>query len=498
MPKRKFVEFRDLPHHSNANGSNYRNDDRINSVLDHSKTALFRALKIARGFERQKLGRRQKTALAEKQLDHTRRLKLEILELKALDLAKTAESHLYKSLLKIKSISACDGLPERVRLLQPQGKSKGSVECLNVQARLFSSDVVQDATDVAIEGIRAALGVPKPEAGGKRRLRAKDYANGQLRVKEEESGAKIDVVLPVTKSEYEDEWEGISSSTSPSMRSPPSESISDADIVSVDGDDYERYASRLAAPSDASSSDNDSESLHKETSRSKLHLEQQRSNDTPSLSPSISLSTSPFLSPSPPPTLQDSARPSNSLRPINTKSTAFLPTLLTTGYYSGSDSDAISSNSYENIDQQLQPRKNRMGQQARRALWEKKFKDRANHLRNENGKGPRLKAGGKGVERDAGWDARKGAVGGKDGQMKGRGRRREGRNSNTAWRQKPTGANMDPVSDVRSGNSNTTIPIAHGSNKNMGDGPLHPSWEAARRAKKAKSVAKPMGKKVVF
>ena len=35
---------------------------RAEDVLDHSQRELFRALKLSRGFERQKLGRRQKTA----------------------------------------------------------------------------------------------------------------------------------------------------------------------------------------------------------------------------------------------------------------------------------------------------------------------------------------------------------------------------------------------------------------------------------------------------
>ena len=479
MPKRSFEEFRDPPRPSKVEDSHPQQRDRINAILNHSKTALFQALKLAKGFERQKLGRRQKTAATEKQLDNIRRLKLEVVELKALDLVKTAERHLYKTLLKNKPIASCGDLPAHVRLPIQEDKTNESVECLNVQARLFNSDVVQKATEVAVQGIRAALGVAKQEAGGKKRLRAKDYAIG-LR-------SDADVASPTSQKEDGDEWEGISSSAH-SSRSSQSEPSIDNELSSIDGDDYERYESRLAASSDSSSSYNDSESLKQDHLNSRPHPKSRFSFHTPSLSPS------------PPPIRYGSSKPSEPSK-NNVKSTTFLPTLLATGYYSGSDSDApsLASDSENNQSTHHHPqRKNRMGQQARRALWEKKFKERANHLQSGNGKRKQLEPGGAGDARDIGWDPRKGAVEGGGDKRMSRRQRREGVNGNFAGSKKPTGANMDPVSDVRTRNSTNANPNAKVSDKQKADGPLHPSWEAARRAKEAKSLAKPMGKKVVF
>ena len=54
----------------------------VEHLLEQGKKALFKSLKIARGFERQKLGRRQKTAKAEKIETDITRLDAEVAALK--------------------------------------------------------------------------------------------------------------------------------------------------------------------------------------------------------------------------------------------------------------------------------------------------------------------------------------------------------------------------------------------------------------------------------
>lgn len=54
----------------------------LESVLERSKKTLFQALKLARGFERQKLGRRQKVAKATNDDDDSKRLAAEVIALK--------------------------------------------------------------------------------------------------------------------------------------------------------------------------------------------------------------------------------------------------------------------------------------------------------------------------------------------------------------------------------------------------------------------------------
>jgi len=55
---------------------------KLEGLLEQGKKSLFRALKVARGFERQKLGRRQKAAKAEKAEADIARLDSEVAALK--------------------------------------------------------------------------------------------------------------------------------------------------------------------------------------------------------------------------------------------------------------------------------------------------------------------------------------------------------------------------------------------------------------------------------
>jgi hypothetical protein len=68
---------------------NYRgNDDhgvkraRLEGILGIGKKSMFQALKIARGFERQKLGRRQKQAKQKEDTEESTRLEAEVAALK--------------------------------------------------------------------------------------------------------------------------------------------------------------------------------------------------------------------------------------------------------------------------------------------------------------------------------------------------------------------------------------------------------------------------------
>lgn len=66
--------------HTRANLSAQRQS--LENVLERSKQPLFQALKLARGFERQKLGRRQKVAKAAGDDGDSERLAAEVAALK--------------------------------------------------------------------------------------------------------------------------------------------------------------------------------------------------------------------------------------------------------------------------------------------------------------------------------------------------------------------------------------------------------------------------------
>lgn len=84
MSKRKYVEISGGG--ATSNGSSYKElglqQRQVEHLLEQGKKALFKSLKVARGFERQKLGRRQKTAKAEKAEDDLIRLDSEVAALK--------------------------------------------------------------------------------------------------------------------------------------------------------------------------------------------------------------------------------------------------------------------------------------------------------------------------------------------------------------------------------------------------------------------------------
>ena len=183
-------------------------------------------------------------------------------------------------------------------------------------------------------------------------------------------------------------------------------------------------------------------------------------------------SPSPSPSRSPTPEISSSSRTkitkTSSLTP---KSTTFLPSLMMGGYWSGSESAED-----DNVSQ-WETRKNRRGQQARRALWEKKFGRNASHLKKQAN------------DRNQGWDPRKGASDGKDIRGK-RGRGRGGSSMRSNDRRETekivrSGANSDPIK-TRERKSKLV------------EGPLHPSWVAAKKAKEAKATVAFQGNKVVF
>lgn len=71
----------------------------LNGILDNGKTALFRSLKVTRGFERQKLGRRKKIAKSENNEKDIARLDAEVVALKVGDLVlRTRGSMLMKKM----------------------------------------------------------------------------------------------------------------------------------------------------------------------------------------------------------------------------------------------------------------------------------------------------------------------------------------------------------------------------------------------------------------
>lgn len=145
----------------------------------------------------------------------------------------------------------------------------------------------------------------------------------------------------------------------------------------------------------------------------------------------------------------------------------FLPSLMMSGYWSGSESA-------EDDFDELQPRKNRRGQRARRQIWEKKYGRNANHLRNQATDDNR--AARKGTMGHKGTGTHSNRDGGSRVPLRQNKHQKVRHDANPTPSRNKAGSQMDQTKDL----------------------PLHPSWEAARKAKEQKQSAAFQGKKIVF
>jgi hypothetical protein len=300
--------------------------------------------------------------------------------------------------------------------------------------------------------------IPGIMAGIKKLLRLDDAPNGTA--KKEEN--KKDTAAKKARKDQSDSESESEAATSKSRRGEQvSRSEQDMDISGSDesGDeDISQFTSRLAPDSDADSESGDEEDLVA---------------DDNDISDSISRSPSPSFSTSDSPQPKKVKGVKGSSAPV--QSTTFLPSLMHGGYWSGSE---------EATDEEgaggKPVRKNRMGQQARRALWEKKFGASANHVKQEQ---IAAKYGG----RDNGWDTKRGATDGARGGRGGRGGRR--------------GGFGDGFGRPHHGDDSAGAPAGKFAGKPKpskdDEGPLHPSWEAKRKAKEQTTAAF-AGKKVTF
>jgi hypothetical protein len=431
--------------------------NRFRVKVEQGNKSIASALKLARGFERQKLGRRQKTAKNDPK--ELLRLKEEIIALKALDLGQTARKYLFKQLAKTKRIK------ESVTFVAIYG-SEPVVEAptpgaeANVVGRLFNSNPIKEVMPGIMKGILRCLGI-EDVAGGQK--------DGVRRPSTKEKAAVK------SRTPKEDEFEGFSSEED-TVNAPASTVEARADDFGDSEDDEMAYYNHRLASDSSSNSEDRGPGIFQ--APSKLP---NGTNQPSKLAEDISPSASP-----PPPPVSKSSTKEAKAAPKPPSSTTFLSSLMTGGYYSGSDSDDGADGLHGSRGGPLQPkqRKNRRGQRARQEIAEKKYGKNANHLRKAAAKEAR--------SRDAGWDAKRGATEG-TGRGRGFGNWVGGRNSG----RKPTGPNGDAVvgrRDFGAGKGRLETKV-----KENG-GPLHPSWEAAKR-RKEQSLGKIQafsGKKVTF
>lgn len=344
---------------------------------------------------------------------------------------------MYKTLSKIKAVVEHPDLPPHIK--RPTKPSLDPAT-LNVFARLCKSNQAKAALDAAVEDVQQALGVESDRSVSvkKRRIREKDIEN--------------EPVAGIANRRPESNPENNVNQTVRSMDDPPD----DVENAGED-DDLGAYEDRIALSD---------ESLEDEFSDVE-ELEQRLLNKTAPIKPSIatsqnydveadlSISGSESRSVSPSPEPQKSG---------TLKKASFLPSLTMGGYISGSDSEA------EDID--IAPKRNRRGQRARQQIWEQKFGDKAKHLQKQG--------------QAQSWDPKRGAVDRSERRPRGRpGHQRRGSPDYSRRRDRDAGA-PKPVKDAKRPHRDD-------------GGALHPSWEAAKKAKERKEAPVAFqGKKITF
>jgi BUD22 len=475
---------------------------RLAARIEQGNVLLHRALKLARGFERQKLGRRQKAAGENAQELH--RLKEEVIFLKQLELARAAENHLLKQLVRTRRIRET---PDFVSLYgkDVDGKVSGpkSGAEANVVGRLVNSNPVREVIPGIMTGIYGCLGLDGASSGANDRREkvvssiVKASAEGNVDRGEGDRTGPGHIKLFRVDKDHRTDTSSDSSGDNFMMKAEKlAEAALDPQELEED-DEMAQFNGRLA-----SSSASDGSGFEQDETRTRSLNMNGKSQPTGSSSSTPSPSPSPgpsSISPSPQPP-QRSATAVPTPKPRSTKppsNTTFLPSLTLGGYFSGSDStsdadsDAPSrhqTHTFSTAPTLPQPRKNRRGQRARQQIAEKKYGSGAKHLQKQQQQRPPSKQG-----RDAGWDPRMGATAGAGTAMG----KRKGKGKGKGWQVeggrglKATGANVEPV--TRGKNKEKA--------KSTVDGPVHPSWEAAKKRKQQQTQSVTglfRGKKISF
>ncbi|KAK2075326.1 hypothetical protein P8C59_009460 [Phyllachora maydis] len=454
----------------------------VRAVFAQGSTDLFRALKAAKGFERQHQAKRIRRGGAD---DPARlaRVHREVQVLKSLDLRRTADIALRKSLLRHAPAAAArlPAAPPGPDAFAPEDRAL----LHNVSSALLRYRPVRAALLAALSALCEALGIPVPgRNGGKKGETVRARARAGWKEEQEQAQHRRDE----GEGEGEDDGEELHSPGQqlaeesaeyarkqarrrrkgvpvPEHEKDPMEITSEEDGPGADQDPMEI----------TSDEEDDEDGGEESTFEGFSEPGDDDDDDDNGISSDGSSEPGPRSRSRPPPRKNPAS--SSSRKPTQTaralQGSTFLPTLLRNGYMAGSES--ASDLDDEDLDLRGAGRaraaRKRRGQRARQAIWELKYKAQARHLQ-------RRQAGG-----DAGWDARRGAVGPKDRARPWQSRRAGGGAGERGGGERRAGAPALPPKRRR---------------QEEDAGPLHPSWEAARKAKEKTLTAPFQGKKIVF
>ncbi|RYP08781.1 hypothetical protein DL764_001692 [Monosporascus ibericus] len=499
-----------------------RSEPSLEEKLMQWEKELYRGLKTAKGFERQRYAKRIRDSPPEK----VARLEKEVLVLKSLDLHQTAHAHLCSSLLKIKGVADAPGLPAEIKPVPKPSLSEDEQAALhNVTSALYNRKQVKDVIEQAVMGTCIALRVPMPDKkkGKGKGDKGSDKNNGTSAEKDERADATNtdearsrknpragkeqqpdDTSMDDVEEEHEKDAARDPSNGPVLLKREAGRLEGDELEDGGDGESFEgfsdseaeerafsRYDDLLGGSSDEDDSEgeggeDDGDDLQDSRARSLRRI----TADYISVSSAGESDESEAESySSPPPHSKKSKTKTAKAEPIKTGASAFLPTLMG-GYISGSESAS-------DVDVAPAAKKNRRGQRARQAIWEKKYGERARHKQEQAKK---MKD-----SRDSGWDMQRGAVdedGGAKPWKKGirnpfeksaihPDRQRQVEDGHRHQHHKRDRANSEEHREK-------PPPRPRPEPKKDDAGPLHPSWAAAKKAKEENQKVAFQGRKVVF
>ncbi|PTB69135.1 Bud-site selection protein [Trichoderma citrinoviride] len=475
--------------------------------LDKYRIDIFKALGSAKVHERKRFSiklHEPGITVAKKT-----RLEREYAVLKALDLKHTARHHLHTNLMRIKAVETSPDIPQELRDPVPWPALPQEEITLrnNVISILCNAASVRHVLDRAVADICETLGVPVPTKSKRVRNKRKDTedqpadreveavnevdgesAKAPAKSGKKKEAAKVDAKEDAKEEDAEEsDFEGFGSDSNGDGDAdeprPTIEELDDSDQES----EISKFANLLGGSSDEDSDEFDEELLAKYRGTEKVNLDDisvsgsgsededddNEGDDEEEEPESITGSRSPKEEKEKEKKKRAAKAALKAARPGDS---TFLPTLMG-GYISGSESAS-------DIEA---PRKKRRGQRARQAIWEKKYGANARHLQKQAAKGGR----------DAGWDMKRGAVGPED---QGRGKWRKGGRGLPG---RPAGGAAGGARGYSQGRGNDreqgrAAPAPRPPTKKDNEGPLHPSWEARKKAKEAQKNVAFAGQKVVF
>ncbi|KAI0903002.1 Bud-site selection protein [Ustulina deusta] len=467
---------------------------------------LARGMKLAKGFERQRLSKRLREADPAK----TARLEREVLVLKSLDLHQAAHAHLCSSLLKIKGIAESTKLPADIKPVPKPELSEEEQSALhNVTSALYNRKQVKDVIEEAIMGTCKALRVPMPDKKNKGKSKEKEKDKPTAKKpkappaeKEQQVGDREDLdsladdesedaaepgaeIMPLLKRKGEragGEEDLESHGGSETSESAQFEGFSDSEAEEKMLSKYDELV--------GGSSDEDGDEIDRPDSKA-------RSFGKPALDDiSLSSEASDDSDDSENEALAPPAKKIKAVKPISFDmgNSAFLPSLMG-GYISGSESAS-------DIDVAPPTRKNRRGQRARQAIWEKKYGEKAKHHQKAKD------------TRNSGWDMKRGAVDDTSKPWK-KGvvnpfekthvhpdRQKQMQNEDDRQAKgsgsRDTRDRRQPRQQDRSQSFQAEKPKPRPPPTRDDTGSLHPSWAAAKKAKEGVQKVEFKGKKVTF